>query len=293
MPDEEADSEPISGEESLREILEDGDVDPFKGPMDQVSHDTFYPTVDHILGIHKDIIESDEDADSGVAKEGYVDYVVDFIEHGHFGEGPETIHEKAYELLRLLAANHPFTDGNKRTALNSTWTFYAMNGHEFDYGEEIKAILKLLAVMERMVDREEAIDYFEDITYPSDSERATEFSAELTHLTHWWDQHLERRQKVVQSIDMEDYGDDEGTRILDLVMEERKLLMDLEVLCQAQRDDIPEELIAYICSEIENYNEIIEEAFGLEPDREGAFEQETRDLLAEHLKIDTTLEPEE
>lgn len=291
MPDEESDSETTSGEEALREILEEGEVDPFKGPMEMVSHDTFYPSVDHILGIHKDIIEADEDADSGVANEGYVDYVVEFIEHGHFGEGPETIHEKAYELLRLLAANHPFTDGNKRTALNATWTFYAMNGYEFDYGEEIKAILKLLAVMERMVDREETIDYFEDITYSSDSERATEYSAELTHLTHWWGEHISRRQRVVESIKSGE-SEEDGEKILNLMMEERKLLTDLDGLCREQRDNIPGELIEYVCMEISNYNEIIEDAFGMEVE-ESEFSQETRDLLADHLRIDTDLEPKE
>nr|WP_303648833.1 Fic family protein [Haloarchaeobius litoreus] len=30
--------------------------------------------------------------------------------------------------MRLIAANHPFVDGNKRTALMSTRIFYALNG---------------------------------------------------------------------------------------------------------------------------------------------------------------------
>jgi len=41
-----------------------------------------------------------------------------YTEEGRFGSSPETIHEKACNLLRLLVANHPFVDTNKRTALN-------------------------------------------------------------------------------------------------------------------------------------------------------------------------------
>jgi len=41
-----------------------------------------------------------------------------------FGEDAyPTIHEKAAALLHSLARNHPFVDGNKRTALAATTTF--------------------------------------------------------------------------------------------------------------------------------------------------------------------------
>ncbi|WP_373189547.1 Fic family protein [Halolamina sp.] len=48
-----------------------------------------------------------------------MDFVLDYIEAGSFGEAPEGIHETAFHLLRLLVANHPFVDANKRTALNN------------------------------------------------------------------------------------------------------------------------------------------------------------------------------
>ena len=152
---------------------------------DRYDHDIFYPTKGEILSIHQDIIESDEDASTGVLRDGDIDFALDCIQHGHYGEVPTTIHEKAMTLMRLLSANHPFADGNKRTALNTTWTFYALNGLYFDYGEEIKAILKLFAVMERMVDQEEVTSYFEDITYPDDHERVPGEVVQLTHLFKW------------------------------------------------------------------------------------------------------------
>lgn len=122
-----------------------------------------YLTKQDILDLHEIVIENDEEAEGGVRSEGSIDYAVEFIEHGSFGQKPETIHEKAYQLMRLLAANHGFVDGNKRTALSSTATFYSLNGFEFSYGEEIKAILKLLAINERFVNEDEVVNYFSEI----------------------------------------------------------------------------------------------------------------------------------
>lgn len=39
---------------------------------------------------------------------------------------------KAAALLQSLARNHPFVDGNKRTAWAATWTFLAVNDIELD-----------------------------------------------------------------------------------------------------------------------------------------------------------------
>ena len=131
-----------------------------------MSDDLIYLSKKDIVNIHDDIVSEDADASEGAINKGDVEFAVDYIQHGHFGQCPETIHEKAVHLLRLLAANHSFVDGNKRTALNATWVFYLINDYYFDYGEEIKAILKLFAVMERMVDEEEAKEYFCDIALP-------------------------------------------------------------------------------------------------------------------------------
>lgn len=62
--------------------------------------------------------------------------------------------------MRLLVANHPFVDGNKRTALLSTVAFYALNGCEFEYDREVKTTLKALATDAQSVDEESMIEYF-------------------------------------------------------------------------------------------------------------------------------------
>lgn len=174
----------------------------------QYPHDIIYPTVEEILSIHRDIVEEDEGATAGVRNKGQVEYTLVTISEGHFGRVPETIHEKAAVLLRLLAANHPFVDGNKRTALNTTWTFYAMNGLYFDYGEEIKAILKLFAVMEEMVDFERVVEYFEEITYDSSNDRVPSSVIEAVHLSRWYlhiDDRIQDTYKIVEEhVEIED-----------------------------------------------------------------------------------------
>lgn len=122
----------------------------------------WYPTLEDVLAIHDDIVSEDRDSEPGVENRERIQYALDHVEHGHFGEGPETVHEKAFHLMRLLASNHWFVDGNKRTALNTTEVFYLFNGYEFDYGEDIRSMLKLLAVREGLIDPDVAIEFFSE-----------------------------------------------------------------------------------------------------------------------------------
>ncbi|AUX08311.1 prophage maintenance system killer protein [Halalkaliarchaeum desulfuricum] len=135
---------------------------------------TRYLSAADILTIHELIVESNEDTEPGVSSRGDVEYAVEAVREGHFGQAPETIHETAYQLLRLIASNHPFVDGNKRTALMSVRIFYALNGLEFDYDRRIKEILKELATDEAAVEAETATAYLRDHTEPLSPEyRAT------------------------------------------------------------------------------------------------------------------------
>lgn len=63
-------------------------------------------------------------------------------------------------MLRELATRHPYVDGNKRTALDATEVFYAMNGYLFRYdGEEIRGWLKQSATDADAVDTDALIEY--------------------------------------------------------------------------------------------------------------------------------------
>jgi len=124
----------------------------------------WYPSVDEILTIHKDIVSEYADTSSGVRNRGDVEFAVDYIKEGSFGTVPETIHQKAYHLLRLLVTNHPFVDANKRTALNTVVVFYLLNGYRLDYDDEIKTILKRLATDQSVVDDAETIEFLRSHT---------------------------------------------------------------------------------------------------------------------------------
>lgn len=126
--------------------------------------DLEYLSAADVLTIHEVIVETSPETTAGVSNRGDVEYVVEFVREGHFGEGPSSIHGKAFHLMRLLVANHPFVDGNKRTALASTVTFYALNGYDLDYDRELKALLKELATDEASVDQPDAVDYLETNT---------------------------------------------------------------------------------------------------------------------------------
>ena len=114
--------------------------------------------------VHEDIIAEDDEAAHGIKSEDRIQFAIDYIQHGHFGEVPETIHEKAFHLMRLLASNHWFVDGNKRTALNTVELFYLINGYEFDYGEDIRSMLKLFSVRQDLIAQDIGPDYLGDQT---------------------------------------------------------------------------------------------------------------------------------
>ena len=134
--------------------------------MGEDSESISYLSADDIQAIHELIVEANAETTAGVTSPGDIEYAVEHIQEGQFGQGPKSLHEKSFQLLRLIAANHPFVDGNKRTALMSTRIFYALNGLRFDYDREIKEILKALATDEAGVDDDDVIDYLQEHTEP-------------------------------------------------------------------------------------------------------------------------------
>jgi death-on-curing protein len=117
----------------------------------------WYPSVTDIVAIHDDIVLEYSDTHRGMRNRGDIEFALNYIEHGSFGTKPETIHEKTFHLLRLLVANHPFVDANKRTALNTTVVFYFFNEYHFAYDAEIRTILKRFGTDETTVDQHETI----------------------------------------------------------------------------------------------------------------------------------------
>ncbi|MGZ0747989.1 type II toxin-antitoxin system death-on-curing family toxin [Haloparvum sp. AD34] len=129
--------------------------------MDESEAEFDYLSVDDILTLHEVIVENSDETEPGISARGSLEYTAEHIREGYFGQQPSTLHEKAFPLLRLVVANHPFVDGNKRTALVSAVAFYALNGYDLDYGPEMKDVLKRFATNEASVDRSAVIEYLE------------------------------------------------------------------------------------------------------------------------------------
>jgi len=124
-----------------------------------MANSLWYPSVEDIIAIYDDIVTEYPDTLRGIQNRGDIEFALNYIADGNFGTSPETIHEKAFHLLRLLVANHPFVDGNKRTALNTVVVFYVLNGHRFEYDDEIRTILKQFGTDEAAVDADTTIGY--------------------------------------------------------------------------------------------------------------------------------------
>ncbi|WP_317175844.1 type II toxin-antitoxin system death-on-curing family toxin [Halomontanus rarus] len=125
-----------------------------------MSDELTYPSVELILGLHEQIVEEGDITEPGVRSEDAIESALQYVSEGYFGQVPQTLDEKAVHLLRLLVADHPFVDGNKRTALRTVVVFYMMNGYTFDYGDEVRALLHRFANDEAEVDIETAVIYF-------------------------------------------------------------------------------------------------------------------------------------
>lgn len=119
-----------------------------------------YPSVALILELHEQVVTEGDATEPGVQSVDAVESAVQYVSEGYFGAAPQTIHEQAVHLMRLLVADHPFVDGNKRTALRTVVVFYMVNGYTFEYGTEIRALLHRFATDAAAVDTETAVIYF-------------------------------------------------------------------------------------------------------------------------------------
>ena len=84
---------------------------------------TDYLTVIEVLTIHADQIERYGGSD-GLRDQGLLEAALYRPQTGYYAD----LIEEAASLWESLAQNHPFIDGNKRTAFAVTYTFLAING---------------------------------------------------------------------------------------------------------------------------------------------------------------------
>lgn len=89
-----------------------------------------------VLDIHQILIEQ-LGGMSGVRDEGLLESALSQPKASFFGELLHpTIHEQARAYLYHLAKNHPFLDGNKRTAYGAMEAFLRLNGYNLALSNE-------------------------------------------------------------------------------------------------------------------------------------------------------------
>jgi hypothetical protein len=76
-----------------------------------VTDNLAYPSVELVLGLHDQVVTEGHTTEPGVRSEDAISSALQYISEGFCGKVPETIHDKAVHLMRLLVAEHPFVDG--------------------------------------------------------------------------------------------------------------------------------------------------------------------------------------
>jgi death-on-curing protein len=84
-----------------------------------------YLTVAEVLAIHHLQIE-EYGGPQGIRDDGLLESAVFRPQIGYYNN----IQEEAAAIMESLANNHPFLDGNKRTAFASAHTFLLVNGYD-------------------------------------------------------------------------------------------------------------------------------------------------------------------
>ena len=88
-------------------------------------------TLEHLLQLHTLIIET-TGGSAGLRDLGRLEAAIATQTQHVFGEELyPSASEKAAALMRSIVADHPFVDGNKRTAVLATLTFLELNGSYF------------------------------------------------------------------------------------------------------------------------------------------------------------------
>ncbi len=90
---------------------------------------TDYLTVTEVLAIHEDQIVR-YGGSTGIRDRGLLEAALFRPQTGYYAD----LVEEAAALWESLSQNHPFVDGNKRTAFAVTYTFLVVNGAQLSAG---------------------------------------------------------------------------------------------------------------------------------------------------------------
>ena len=103
---------------------------------DGATEEPIFLTLDEVLALHEDQVRR-YGGISGVRDRGLLSSALRMASASFDGQFlHQSLHEMAAAYLFHVAKNHPFLDGNKRTALASALIFLWMNDVEIDASED-------------------------------------------------------------------------------------------------------------------------------------------------------------
>ena len=123
-----------------------------------------YIRVEDILAIHADQIER-FGGGYGLRDPGLLEAALFRPQTGYY----PTLIDEAAALWESLSQNHPFIDGNKRTAFAATFAFLFINGLEITATDEDAQVFVLNLYAEGAVSFENLRDWMKTNTHPVNS----------------------------------------------------------------------------------------------------------------------------
>ena len=118
-------------------------------------------TVEDILYIHNEELKTAGGADGIRNFEGLLS-TVGIVEASFGGVYLMDIFEMASTYITSICFNHPFLDGNKRTALASALTFLYINGIELQENYEEEFADKIIDLVEHKMNKNDLADLLKE-----------------------------------------------------------------------------------------------------------------------------------
>jgi death on curing protein len=125
--------------------------------------DPAWLTVEDALAIHERLLE-EHGGTAGVRDQQLLESAL-ARPRQHFAYGESELFILAATLAHGIANNHPFLDGNKRTAFMAAYTFLGVNGWRLTAPEE-QAVVMTLGLADKSISSEEYAQWLRDNSVP-------------------------------------------------------------------------------------------------------------------------------
>lgn len=115
-------------------------------------------TVAEVMDIHDQEITAAGGV-SGLRDQAALESALGAVQASFAGRHLMDIFEMAATYVNSIALNHPFVDGNKRTALASGLTFLFMNGYEVEESGDEELADKTLELVNRRITKSDLAEH--------------------------------------------------------------------------------------------------------------------------------------